>query len=169
MARTYEPIASVTLGSDNATGATFTSVPASFTDLVLVFAGAIDTNHASILCQVNDDTGSNYSGTYLAGSFSTTTSSTRESNRTSARLAHAVSYGALANEQHMVRSIFQSYSNTNVNKTILSESNGSYEVSRIVDLWRSTTAINKIVVFVPGTAKFKSGSTFSLFGIKASA
>ncbi len=166
MPATYEPIASVTLGSDNVTAATFSSIPATYTDLVLVMAGAMDTNHASILCRVNGDTASNYSGTYLAGSYVSTAQSTRESNLTFARLGHAVSYGALADEQHMVRSTFMSYANTNVNKTILSESAASYEVSRIVDLWRSTSAINQIQVYHP-VAKFRSGFRVSLYGIKA--
>ncbi len=168
MPRTYEPIASVTLGADNVTAATFTSIPATYTDVVLVLVGAMDTNHASILCRVNGDTASNYSGTYLVGSFSAGAQSTRESNLAFARLGGAVSYGALANEQFTIVSQFPSYANTNVNKTILSASAQSYEVGRIVALWRSTSAINQIQVYHP-VAKFKSGFTCSLYGIKASA
>ena len=66
--------------------------------------------------------------------------------------------------------MFQSYSNTNVFKTVLIESAlPSAEILRAVAVWRSTDAITSIKVACDSTAQFKIGSTFAVFGIKASA
>ena len=60
------------------------------------------------------------------------------------------------------------YSNTTTFKTILMRANNAaLGVDAIVGLWRSTAAINEIKVFPTGGANFETGSTFSLYGIKA--
>ncbi len=57
------------------------------------------------------------------------------------------------------------------NKTVLCETagdnNGSGDVSRYVGLWRSTAAVTSVTFDVGGTINFKTGSTFTLYGIKA--
>ena len=66
-----------------------------------------------------------------------------------------------------------SYANTSVNKTRLwryrsvTSAGGNGEVGGLVGLWRSTNAITSIEVSAFNAVNFKSGSTFSLYGIKA--
>jgi hypothetical protein len=75
---TYEAIATQTLGSA-AASVTFSSIPGTYTDLVLVVAGTLTTGTENIVMQFNGDTGSNYSVTSLLGDGSTA-SSFRSSN-----------------------------------------------------------------------------------------
>jgi hypothetical protein len=62
-----------------------------------------------------------------------------------------------------------SYTNTNVYKTVLTAAaRAGTGVDRIVGLWRSTSAITSVTLFTPD-ADMASGTTLSLYGIKASA
>jgi len=168
MPATYEPIASQTLGSDTAT-VEFTSIPGTFTDLVLVCFERGTDNSASGALRFNADTGSNYSRTRLLG-FSSGAISTRDSNDTSilagsSALNNATS-GIFSTSVHQI----MSYANANVYKTVLASaadpSNTDSRVHRVVGLWRSTSAITTIT-YLHRSANFAAGSTFSLYGIKA--
>ena len=156
---TYEPIASVTLGSNSATFS-FTSIPADYTDLVLIgnwkASGA-----ASMEIRANSDTGSNYSMTYLLGNGSTASSS-----RAPNTLFNTNVYGP-ANGDVVGFFHFMSYANTNVYKTLLCGGGSAGQiVGRHVGLWRSTAAINSLSFSIYVGETYTAGSTFSLFGIK---
>jgi len=164
MAKTYEAISTTTLGSNTAS-VTFSSIPSTYTDLVVVMNGGC-TAAESIGIRFNSDSGSNYSSTILAGSGSSA-SSGRNSSQTGMVTA---TNGYWTNDLNSNSILFvQSYANTNVYKTALSRSNNAgIGLDAIVGLWRSTSAINTIYLygFYSGHS-FKSGSTFSLFGVKA--
>lgn len=170
MPATYEPIASQTLGSGVGT-LTFSDIPGSFTDLVLVVVFGAATAGATLRVRVNSDTGSNYSYTYLTGN-GTAASSSRQSSVTSGAVA-LTGVGASTALQNVAVAHFMSYANTNVFKTILgSGASAANEVDRVVSLWRSTSAITSISVSPGGsfpTHNFASGTTGALYGIKASA
>lgn len=169
MAKTYEPIASTTLGIAAAT-VTFganNSLPQGYTDLVLVTESKRSvgsTGGADFDIRFNGDTGTNYSETYLQGS-SGTASSGRVSSQT--KLVFFATAETSATGSGVSVTQIMSYSNTNVYKTVLSAGVGSQEfVRRHVGLWRSTSAVTQIdLISVSGD--FKSGSTFALYGIKA--
>ena len=164
MPRTYEPIASQTLGSDAAT-VTFSSIPQTYTDLVLVVDGAAsgDSNPYLRVGNGSVDTGSNYSVTRVSGE-STGATSGRGSNL-NAGLYNG--YTVPNNERLLLVWHLMSYANTNVFKTALTTTaaGGSW-VSRNVALWRSTAAIDIMTVRL-SAFNYRSGSTFSLYGIKA--
>jgi len=84
MTATYEKIATTTLTGTTASY-TFTSIPGTFTDLVLTLGNLDVTDAAQNLLQFNSDTGSNYSRTTLAGD-GANTSSGRTTNATSIML-----------------------------------------------------------------------------------
>jgi hypothetical protein len=168
MAATYEPIATTTLGS-TATEVNFTSISGSYTDLVLVgYILPSNTDSPAILCQVNSDTGSNYSGTFLYGNGSAA-GSNRQSSETKYTLARQYGIGdSTTNTSNFITS-FQNYANTTTYKTILTRSNtpgGStyVGVESMVGLWRSTSAITSIKVYVT-VGGFASSSMFTLYGI----
>lgn len=161
MPATYEPIASQTLGS-NAASITFSDISGSFTDLVLVLNGT-NTNDNNYLLRLNGDTGSNYSTTRL-GADSSGAWSDRASNATSITLSN----GTHTNRGLLILNVM-SYSNTNVNKTVLNQSAiGTTGVGRQVGLWRSTAAVTSVTILVASN-NIASGTTASLFGIKAAA
>ena len=163
MASTYEPIASQTLGSATTT-VDFTSIAANWTDLVLVANFNASSGSPNAKLRVNGDTGTNYSNTILHGNGSSAGSS-RQSNSGEMSINWNVNLSTTSNN-FLVWQIM-SYANTNVFKTMLwATGNAGGEVIRTVGLWRSTSAITSLSVFT-ASLSFASGSTFSLFGLKA--
>lgn len=158
MPSTYTPINQNTLTSNTA-AITFSSIPSTYTDLVLVvnFAStAVGVNNGITL---NSDTGSNYSDTDLGGN-GTIASSSRLSNTTYIRSG----YVDTTSERSMSVTNFMNYANTNINKSLLLRwDSNSYTYAR-VGLWRNTSAITSITCTAIG-GSFTTGSTFALYGI----
>lgn len=167
MPATYESIATTTLGSAQL-NVEFTGISQSFTDLVLVMQIADSTNDArDVYMQVGNgsyDTASNYSRTILTGN-GTAAQSSRSSNASFMSMSYAV-YSSSPLSVNIVH--FMSYSNTTTNKTVLARTNGAGDgVSANAFLWRSTSAIERIKVYLQPTSNINTGSTFTLYGIKA--
>lgn len=164
MPNTYVALATQTLGTA-ASSVTFSSISASYTDLIIVFDGTM-ASHTRIDITVGNgtlDTGANYSNTELLGN-GTTASSLRNSS-TSSMQGMFDSLGTGTGQINSITS-FQNYANTTTYKTVLGRSNSaSNGVTAYVGLWRSTVAITTIRI--TGLANFNTGSTFSLYGILA--
>jgi hypothetical protein len=160
MALTYEPIQTTTLSST--TPFTFSSIPSTYTDLVLVINGILSTSAVNLNIRFNTDSGTNYSYTQMAGNGSSVFSA-RASSQTYARLDY---YGYLDTNRSTHIAYIMNYANTNVYKTVLSRTgNSNNGVSAVVNLWRSTAAINSISS--SGVTDLGSGSVITLYGIKA--
>jgi hypothetical protein len=169
MPKTYEPIATTTVGTATNT-VSFSSISGSYTDLIAVVSAA-----ASALSEIDIrmgngsvDTGSNYSQTWLTGD-GTSATSARDSNRNRMRLNYnSLISTTLGNDVHIFQ--FMNYANTTTNKTVLYRGNSAaYGTDASVGLWRGTSAINVITFYanVDGTKTFSTGSIFTLYGIKA--
>ena len=161
MPSTYEPIATTTLGSA-AASVTFSSIPSTYTDLVIVINGAyVSSEDASPGLRFNSDSGSNYSETGLDGNGSSA-SSFRDANATSAIL------GSMSNTISTTIINIMNYANTTTYKTSISRGNNSANrVRAYVAMWRNTAAITSIQIITNATPNFATGSTFTLYGIKA--
>ena len=166
MPATYEPISTQTLGTATA-AISFTSIPQTYTDLFLVTNIGMATVDNSALITFNDDTGSNYSLTWLYENG--TPGSSRSTSR--ANIYMNANVGASTSVETMTTTSIQNYSNTTTYKTIIGRANrasssGSYEgTEALVGLWRSTSAITKITI--TGQSNLIVGCTFTLYGIKA--
>lgn len=161
MAVTYIPIATQTLSSTAST-VTFSSIPQTYTDLVVVVNGTVSTNSWDLYVRFNGDTGSNYSVTRLWGSGSAA-GSNRLSNDT---LIQSTYYGSLGTEQSNQILNVMNYSNTSTYKTMLVRANRAGQgVDASVGLWRNTAAINSLTLLLFSGGQFAVGSTFSLYGI----
>ena len=163
MAQTYTPIASQTLGSA-AASVTFSSIPGTYQDLRLVIsAGTSGTDYLAI--QYNGDTATNYSMTYLSGN-GTAASSGRQTGMTYWQISALGTQTTTVGDSVITVDI-ENYAGTSTYKTGLSRANrASNGVDAIVGLWRSTAAINSILIKGTGF-NLATGSTFTLFGIKA--
>jgi hypothetical protein len=162
IARTYEPIATTTLGS-NAASYTFSSIPSTYTDLIVVCrAGAV--SNSDLTFRVNGDTGTNYSTTWLY-SDGTGVGSTRSANTAFGYFTYLGAIETFGHSVHIAH--FMNYSNTTTFKTVLARSaNASRGVDAMGNLWRNTAAINSITL-IGSNANILSGSTFTLYGITA--
>ena len=168
MPTTYTPLATTTLGSTQ-TNVTFSGISGSYTDLVLVCSiKPSDTSGPSILAQLNGDTGTNYSETYIYGN-GTSTSSSRRSNNSYFYLNDNGISTSSTNTISTIVTNFQNYSSTSIFKSGISRANTSDKgVEATVATWRSTAAITSINIFVLAGG-FAAGSTFSLYGVASAA
>jgi hypothetical protein len=162
---TYEPIATNTLGSNTASY-TFTSIPSTYTDLILIVNGQVSSN-VTVACQINGDTATSYSTTELFGD-GTTVSSFRNSNNAQIGVM-GIGAQVVSGSQWVSTLHFQNYSNSTTYKTVLGRTSATTTgVNAIVGLWRSTSAITSIKILgYAGASGFTSGTTFTLYGIAA--
>lgn len=161
---TMIPIATNTLVTAG-TSITFSSIPNTYTDLILVTNLWMATSSSDLQIRINGDTGSNYSQTNLGGSGSSAASN-RGSNNTS--FSNMYSAVQTVNGNYVGLFNFQNYSNTTTNKIVLCrQGSTSYNTETNVVLWRNTSAINQISVASAQSNNFAVGSSFTLYGIKA--
>lgn len=164
-AQTYEPIATTTLGSA-ASSITFSSIPATYTDLVLVLNPIVTTATTFGVRYNNVSTGSSYSITRLEGN-GTTASSGRLAGQNELRISF-VSTSRTTNVTSIVANIID-YSNTTTNKMTLSRA-GAYSegTEAIVGIFISTSAINRIdIIPMAGGTIINTGTMATIYGIKA--
>jgi hypothetical protein len=163
MPATYEPIATTISGSTTARF-TFSSIGNSYTDLVLIFRGTV-TPSDGLALQLNNDSATNYSNTFLAGNGSTVSTN----RNTTQNYIYLDNLGVLSGSTPgFYRINLFSYAGS-TNKTILietsSDKNGSGSVERIVGLWRSTSAITDISIFSQNGYTINAGFSATLYGI----
>lgn len=162
---TYKPIATTTLSS-NAVSYTFSSIPSTYTDLVLEISNAKSTVDGNgFTFGVNGDTNTNYSGNGISG-YGTGASAFRYNTTFGSTWVGGWLAGMSTTGTSQATINFQNYSNTSTYKTVLARfgsANKSSEAS--VWLWRSTSAINQITIYSQTTANLASGTILTLYGI----
>ena len=159
---TYEAIATQTLGSA-AASVTFSSIPGTYTDLVLV--ASTSTTHSAatnLRYKFNGSSASIYSGVFLTGDGSSAASSTSGGTSTFGY------FGTITNsatEFGVVVCSINNYSNATTFKTTLSRANyASGMTSAVVGLAQTTSAVSSLLIQF-GAGDLRTGSTFSLYGI----
>lgn len=162
MPRTYEPIATTTLGSAQSS-VTFSDIPQTYTDLILIENYSLVSSDSQSVVTLNG-TSSTYSNTNLWGNGSVVSS---------ARYTGASGFGSspgvgdAANNRIVMIRYFNNYSNTTTYKTCLQrKSDASDNTWATVGLWQSTSAITSITC-TSASGNYASGSTFTLYGIRA--
>jgi hypothetical protein len=155
---TYTPLANITLGSAAAT-ITFSSIPATYRDLVLVVEAGGSTNLVGRL-RLNNDTGTNYHFQRLSASGSATAS-----NQLSARLADFTQ--ATTTSKALMIAHIMDYSATDKTKIILSRADNAQQATEaFVNRWGLLAAVTSVRVLTD-TGNWSAGSTFALYGIVA--
>ena len=162
MASTYEPIATQTLGSA-ASSVTFSSIPSTYTDLVIICNFGGSSAGQDFTFRYNGDTGSNYSDTRMYGNGTNAVSN----NNTSATKITADSVGVSTSLQAFDTIQIFNYANTTTYKTCLVRvADAAKSTEATVGLWRNTAAITQVDLAMT-SGNLLSGSTFTLYGIKA--
>lgn len=164
MPKTYEPIATQTVGTATST-VTFSSIPQTYTDIVVASSIQVSGN-VNAWMRFNSDSGSNYSITVLEGNGSSATSANAY-NQTQIQL-DSVAYPPFSGNSFAPGIVhINNYSNTTTYKTaLIRANNAAVGLSLFCGLWRNTAAITTIT-FIAGAVNFAVGTTFTLYGIKA--
>ena len=158
---TYEPIATTTLVS--AGSISFTSIPATYTDIRLVLV-AFASSNLNFDIRFNNDSSALYSQTDLYGN-GTTASSGRQSGNTQISMTAYANFGTVP---HLTTLDLFSYAGSTNKTSLITQSNdrnGTGYVGRTVALYRSTSAINRLDV-IAGAPTFSAGTIATLYGIK---
>ena len=163
---TYEPIATTTLASATTT-ISLSSIPSTYTDLILTFIGTGSVASFQPSLQFNGDTATNYSSTCFYGD-GTSVGYIPESNINLIVIPEGNTLSTTV--PSFFKANLQSYSGSTY-KTCLVEYagdlNGSGTVNRTVGMWRSTSAINQVLIrSANGAQTMAAGTTITLYGIK---
>ncbi len=163
MPKTYEPISTQTLAT-TAASVEFTSIPGTYTDLILTYTGTKNQTNTGI--QFNNDTATNYSYQRLFGEPLGVSADTATNQ---SYITTVIDSGGRTN----VLTHINNYANTTMYKTVISTgvTNSAdavrYNTTLVSGMWRSTTAITSVKVIRQGLVNFSAGSIFTLYGIKA--
>jgi hypothetical protein len=169
MATTYTLISSVTVGSGGASTIDFTSIPADYTDLKVVFSlRGSDSTPASYM-QFNGTT-TNYSFRFLEGSGSGTNSNTVAYgiSTTAIYLNQITGTGFTSSvfsngEAYIPNYLSSNNKSVSVDNTIENNGTTSY-ISMCAGLWSNSAAITSIKI-TPTSGTFNQYSTAYLYGI----
>lgn len=165
MAATYVPLGSISI-SVATTSITFSNIPQTYTDLVLVSIPLTQGNIFSSNIFLNNDSGTNYSYVRIFGSGTTASS---DKGNTSAQSLGGWGVGASTGTPIIFYTQIFNYANTTTFKGFLTRANepnnstGSNYTGLISSMWRSTAAVNEVRFST--NANFGVGSKFDLYGI----
>lgn len=159
---TYDLIASNVL-TTNTTSITFSSISASYRDLVLVIDGAGGNGDFYPRLQFNSDTGANYAWLDMQGNGSSSQSSFGNTE-TGQQIANGVFF-SISNRTQIIANILD-YSTTNKHKTSISKSSRANQVTALVGgRWANTAAINTIRLYSANGNSLATDTTIYLYGI----
>lgn len=171
-AETYEPIATYWATGSSDTQIIFSSIPQTYTDLVVhCFHGNNTAPYYWLYFQVGNgsaDTGSNYAATIIDAN-NTTYNSGRYNSADVMRMGGSSNGGKTNN----IGYIFN-YANTSTWKASLSsygfaQSSPTTQswVGNVSNVWKSTAAINYIKITNEGGITFAGDTFITLYGVKA--
>ena len=166
MANTFELIASATVGSGGASSIDFTSIPSTYTDLVLkISARTTRANEGDAISVSINGVATNQSSRSLEGSGSATGSSTFTSFRTQATGANATA-STFGNSEFYFPN-YAGSANKSASADGVSENNGTTAFAWLTaNLWSSTSAINQLTITDLNSATFVQYTTAYLYGVK---
>jgi hypothetical protein len=172
MANTFVALATVTVGSGGAANIEFTSIPATYTDLLVKFSLRTPGtgNYANNRFSFNSSTTS-YSSKLLYGVGSAAGSISNSVTNAIDFSAYSVENGATSNTFSNGELYLPNYAGSN-NKSVsidtVGENNSTETITALTaGLWTNTSAITSIKI-TAGQSTFNQYSTATLYGIKNS-
>lgn len=161
---TYDLIASSALSSNTAT-VTFSSIPSTYRDLVVVLNLITTTGGTTVIMQPNGDT-SNSTAVMMQGTGSSTASSTY-----SQLTANPISSSSDTRTFLAIYNLLD-YAQTDKHKTVIYRANQTLDpiystffgAGAFAGRWASTSSITSLS-FVLGAGQFAANSTFDVYGI----
>ena len=166
MATTYRLISSVTVGSGGAANIEFTSIPQTYTDLILFTSLRDDAGSFTGGITFNNSTTS-YSNRYLRGDGATPTSAGGSVTTYVESLSVGSTFTAntFSNSYIYIPNYTSSTNNKSVSVDSVTENNATTAYGEILaGLWSNTSAITEIDI-TAGAGSFVQYSTAYLYGI----
>jgi hypothetical protein len=142
---------------------TFSSIPATYRDLILIGNVKASATVDNMNMRLNGDTGSNYSYVIMRGNGSSTFSSS-EASQTFMRMDLFPSGVTTTGNANYIVQVMD-YAQTDKHKTVLNRHNDAAQlVGAIAGRYAITTAVSSVSFFINSTT-FAAGTTFQLFGV----
>lgn len=181
MATTFVKIATVTVGAGGASSIDFTSIPSTYTDLVVKVSARASANSTytnPMFVRFNSSTSGYTSRALTNGGANVATSSTNPYNITSAfyggeQTTTALTSSTFTNTEIYVPN-YAGSSNKSVSLDAAAENNASTEytwgLGLVAALWSNTSAITSITLLTASSLSgtFQQYSTATLYGISKS-
>jgi hypothetical protein len=165
-------ISTVTVGSGGSNNLTFSSIPATFTDLYVNFslrsAFSVSGQTGSVIFRFNGDTASNYSERRLEGTGSSTLSSSASGGE--------IAYNGVPNNNATANTFgngnlyipnYASATAKSLSFDSVTETNATTTVGLflVAGRWNNTAAITSLAIINGNGTTFMENSTASLYGI----
>lgn len=169
MANTYEAIATVTVGSGGAATIDFTSIPGTYTDLLVKISGRNTSSGRFINVTFNSDTtAANYEGRYIEGNGASASSAADQDQTVGYVSVSSYTASTFGNSEFYI----PNYANTSTYKSFsadgVMENNATTAfMGLFAGLWKSNSAITSISLALSSN-NFAQYSTATLYGIKNS-
>jgi hypothetical protein len=158
---TYVALANITLGTAAST-VTFSSIPATYRDLILVVEGTtVGTGGARL--RLNNDSGSNYHYVLMYALANGSIASASAGGQT---LMFPTTSETTSGERFYYTAQIMDYSATDKHKTVLfrdHEKNATV-IGASAQRWANTVAVTQLNLLL-NTSSYATGSTFTLYGI----
>jgi hypothetical protein len=171
---TYVKIASYTAGASEGTSITLSSIPGTYTDLMLKISAKdkyTGANNSALYCRFNSDSGTNYLYRRMYNSAGSSASDTAAS-QTSCNLGY-IPTADLTNQFGICNVYMPNYTWSNPKVQSIDNaqegavaSTGMNTPLMASNYWTGTSAITSITIYCGGTA-FAQYSLFDLYGIKS--
>lgn len=161
MATTYTLISSVTVGAGGAANITFTSIPATYTDLVILYSTRAESSGTNWI-NMTLGSGGTYSTIYLYGTGSVVNggSGVFAVNEAADYTANTFANGEIYIPNYLTNTIKSVIANS------VSERNGSSSETNLGSLgWSGTSAVSTIVLTTDAGTDWNQYSTAYLYGI----
>lgn len=158
---TYTPIATTTLTS-TATSYTISSIPSTYTDLILISNTTGSSVDASLAIRFNADANANYSSIRIV------TDGTNIYNSIDSNALRALVGVVSTNTESVSVAHINNYASTTTYKTVISYGGKTSTYTCMQpSSWRSNSAISSMEIFITDGGTFNIGSQFTLYGIQA--
>jgi hypothetical protein len=166
---TYTKIASSTVGAGGASSVTFSSIPATYTDLVIKISARQNVAYANAYLQFNGSSGANYSYRRLRSDGSGTSSATASSQTSADIFASVNRSSSTANTFSNAEIYIPNYTSANFKSFSIDAVNENNAIAADAalgaDLWSQTAAITSVTLLADSGAAYTQYSTFTLYGI----
>jgi hypothetical protein len=170
MANTYDLITSTTVGAGGVSAITFSSIPATYTDLIVKLSGRSTSSGGDCSVTFNGNNTS-YSSRVMYGDGSAVSSSSTASAASATWGAGAINRSTTTSNTFANTDIYiPNYANSSskpLSTDSAEENNGSQAYQMIVtSLWGNSSAITSITLTPSSSGNFVQYSTATLYGIK---